>query len=212
LSKGTLIVPAYTDYLKNGETFDHKSSKPSTGALSNKVQRRKDFIRSKDPLHSVFAWGKHAEEIANLSNESSLGKGSIFDVLNRENAKMICINVDFQNSLTFVHHVEERENVNYRKNYKLQMKSLIDGVESERELIFHTKKPWILTDLDYLQKKSATDGVNTIYKFNSSIIQFFDLNEMDHYILKFLKDGNKLHKISLMHFAKSIVKKIIGRN
>jgi len=84
LSEGTLVVPAYTDYLKNGETFDHKKAKPSTGALSNKVQRRKDFIRSKDPIHSVFAWGKHADEIANLDNESTLGEGSIFGLLHRE--------------------------------------------------------------------------------------------------------------------------------
>ncbi|NRA13614.1 MAG: AAC(3) family N-acetyltransferase, partial [Crocinitomicaceae bacterium] len=61
LSEGTLIIPSYTDYLKNGETFDHSKSKPSTGALSNKVLRRKEFIRSTDPLHSVLAWGKHAE-------------------------------------------------------------------------------------------------------------------------------------------------------
>lgn len=211
LSEGTLIIPAYTDYLKNGETFDHKKAKASTGALSNKVQRRKDFIRSTDPLHSVFAWGKHADEIANLDAKSSLGEGSIFDLLNREKAKMICINVDFQNSFTFVHHVEEKQNVSYRKNYTLEMKTLIDGEESKKELTFHTKKPWVLTDLEHLQSKSATDGVNTIYKFNTSSIQFFALNEMEDYILKFLKDGNKLHKISLMHFAKTIVKKIIGR-
>lgn len=211
LSEGTLIIPAYTDYLKNGDKFDHKNAKPSTGALSNKVQRRKDFIRSKDPLHSVFAWGKHANEIGGLNNESSLGEKSVFDLMNREKAKMICINVDFQNSLTFVHHIEERENVNYRKKYFLEIKTVIDGVESNRKLTFHTKKPWVLTDLGLIQKKSAIDGVNRIYKFDNSIIQFFDLNEMDHYIVKFLKDGNKLHKISLKHFVKSIVKKIIRK-
>jgi len=211
LSEGTLIVPAYTDYLKNGETFDHKKAKPSTGALSNKVQRRKDFIRSKDPIHSVFAWGKHADEIANLDNESTLGEGSIFGLLHREKAKMICIDVNFQNSLTFVHHIEEKEKVSYRKNYHWQMKSIVDGNESNKELLFHTKKPWILTDLYGLQKKSADDGVNILFGFNNSTIQFFSLDEMHDYILKFMKSGQKLYQVSLMHFVKSIAKKILGR-
>lgn len=211
LSEGTLIFPSYTDYLKNGETFDHKKAKPSTGALSNKVQRRKDFLRSKDPLHSVFVWGKHAEEISNLDNKSTLGKGSVFDFLDKEHAKMICIDVDFQNSLTFVHYVEEKENVKYRKPYQWQMKTLIDGVEASKPLTFHTKKPWILTDLYGLQSKSEKDGVNKLYSFNKATIQYFELNEMHDYILKYLKSGEKLYKVSLMHFAKSIVKRILGK-
>ena len=77
LHNGTLIVPAYTDQLKNGETFDHQKAKPTTGALSNKVFRRKDFIRTKDPLHSVFVWGTGAKELSHLDGTSSLGEGSI---------------------------------------------------------------------------------------------------------------------------------------
>jgi len=140
LSEGTLIVPAYTDYLKNGSSFDHAKDRASTGALSNKVQRRKDFIRSKDPLHSVFAWGKHADEIAELDGPSSLGEGSIFDFLYKKEAKMICIDVDFQNSLTFVHYVEEKEQVSYRKPYNWNLNVVFEGKSYAKDLIFHTKK------------------------------------------------------------------------
>lgn len=212
LSEGTLIVPSYTDYLKNGETFDCVKSKPSTGALANKVQRRKDFIRTKDPLHSVFAWGKHADEIANMNSDSTLGKGSIFDFLHANNAKMICIDVDFQNSLTFVHYIEEKEKVSYRKAYEWKMKTTIDGVEAEREFTFHTKKPWILTDLYGLQTESAKDGVNQLYSFNKSTVHYFELNKMHDYILDYMKSGNKLYKVSLMHFARMITKRILGRS
>ena len=97
LSAGSLLIPAYTDNLKNGDTFDHVKSKPTTGALSNKVGRRKDFIRSKDPLHSVYAWGKGASKIADLDSNSSLGEGSIFHWMHDHKAKMMCIDVHFQN-------------------------------------------------------------------------------------------------------------------
>lgn len=63
LSSGTIIIPAYTDYLKDGGVFDHAKAKPSTGALSNRVMRMKDFVRSNDPLHSVLVWGQKAEEM-----------------------------------------------------------------------------------------------------------------------------------------------------
>ena len=209
LSEGTLIIPSYTDYLKNGETFDPTKSKPSTGALANKVLWRKDFIRTNDPLHSVFAWGKHAKEIANINSDSTLGKGSVFDFLYSKKAKMICIDVDFQNSLTFVHYIEEKEKVSYRKPYNWKMKIIIDEVEAEKVFTFHTKKPWILTDLYGLQFQSAKDGINQLYSFNKSTVQFFELNKMNDYILDYMKSGNKLYTISLKHFIKTITKRIL---
>lgn len=212
LSEGTLIIPSYTDYLKNGEIFDYVKSKPSTGALANKVQRRKDFIRTKDPLHSVFAWGKHADEIANINSDTTLGKGSIFDFLQLKNAKMICIDVDFQNSLTFVHYIEEKEKVNYRRAYDWKMKTIINGVEGQNEFTFHTKKPWILTDLYGLQAQSEKDGINQLYSSNKSKVQYFELNKMHDYILDYMKSGNKLYKVSFTHFTRTIVKRILGRS
>lgn len=212
LPKGTLVIPAYTDLLKPGDVFDHKKAKPTTGALSNKVMRRKDFVRSKDPLHSVFAWGKYSQEIKNMDGPSTLGKGSVFDLLFENSAKMICIDVDFQNSFTFVHYIEEKMEVNYRKAYHWSIDRLIDGVKDSKSFIFHTKRPGVLTDLEDLQKRSVEDGVNDVFQFENSTIQFFDLGEMHAYVENYVQNGGKLYRRSAMFLAKSIAKKILKKD
>jgi aminoglycoside N3'-acetyltransferase len=212
LTEGTLIIPAYTDFLKNGETFDWNKAKPTTGALSNKVFRRKDFVRTLDPLHSVFVWGKHQNELAQLDGNSTLGKGSVFDFLYTHKAKMICIDVDFQNSLTFVHYVEEKENVNYRKPYQWKINRVVGDSRDLKGFTFHTKKPWVLTDLYGLQASSVDNGVNTLYTIEGVQVQYFDLSEMHQFILNYIKEGNKLYTISLMHFVKGLAKKLLRKS
>lgn len=211
LSDGTLLIPAYTDNLKDGDTFDHEKSKPTTGALSNKVARRKDFIRSKDPLHSVFAWGQEAYKIAELDGESSLGEGSIFHWMHDHTAKMICIDVHFQNSLTYVHFVEERRKVKYRKPYHWKIHRKFKTGSDEKSFVFYSRKAWVLTDLELLQKRAIETGVARVYTLNNAEILYFDILEMHQLIESMLDKGEKLYRISLAHFAKGIAKKILKR-
>lgn len=211
LTDGTLLIPAYTDNLKNGDTFDHVKSKPTTGALSNKVGRRKDFIRSKDPLHSVFAWGKGASEISELDGDSSLGDGSIFHWMHDHGAKMMCIDVHFQNSLTYVHFVEERRKVKYRKAYKWTIHRKFKEHSDQKSFIFYSRQPWVLTDLELLQNRAVESGVAQVYELENARILYFDILEMHQLMESMLDSGEKLHRVSLMHFAKGIVKKILGR-
>ncbi len=212
LSNGTLIIPAYTDHLKNGDTFDHVKGKPTTGALSNKVMRRKDFHRSKDPLHSVFAWGKGSEEIIALDGDSSLGRGSIFDWMHANSAKMLCIDVHFQNSLTYVHYVEELRKVKYRKAYAWRINRTFKDQSDEKSFVFYSRQPWVLTDLELLQKRAIESGVAKVFVSGSSRMLYFDILEMHQLIEKMLDNGEKLHKISLLHFAKGIAKWILGKS
>ncbi|MCR9172594.1 MAG: AAC(3) family N-acetyltransferase [bacterium] len=212
LSKGTLLIPAYTDNLKNGDTFDQAKSKPTTGALSNKVGRRKDFQRSKDPLHSVYAWGKGAEEIAEMDGNSSLGEGSIFHWMHDNACKMMCIDVHFQNSLTYVHFVEEQRKVTYRKPYNWTIKRIFKDNSDEKSFVFYSRQPWVLTDLELLQNRAIETGVAQVFQLENAEILFFDIREMHQLIEKMLDNGEKLHRISLMHFVKGVAKKILRRN
>ena len=211
LKNGTLVIPAYTDHLKDGDTFDHVKSKPTTGALSNKVARRKDFLRTKDPLHSVFVWGKYQNEVLEQDGPSSLGKESIFEWLHENKAKMICIDVDFQNSLTFVHYVEELREVNYRKPYYWKLKRIFSDYFDEKEIIFYTRKPWVLTDLESLQNDSINDGIVVEFELGDTRILAFEFDMMFNYISNYIEKGGRLHRISLKHFAKTTVKRILGR-
>lgn len=211
LSDGALIIPAYTDHLKNGDVFDHLKSKPSTGAISNKVMRRKDFNRSFDPLHSVFYWGKKSKEIKRINSESTLGKGSIFEFLHRNKAKMICLDVDFQNSLTFVHYVEEIKKVKYRKKYHWHFKIKCADSFEEKKTIFYTKKAGTVTKLDSFQEDAIKKGIVKEFYLEDSKILFFDFAEIYTFIEEYLNSGKKLYGFSFREWLKNNVKKVIKR-
>jgi aminoglycoside 3-N-acetyltransferase len=212
LVKGTIVIPAYTDNLWNHDTFDIRKSKPTTGAMSNKVFRRTDFSRTSDPLHSVFVWGRDMNEIMELNPTSTFGEDSVFGFLYRRKAKMICIDVHLQNSFTFVHYVEEKLRVKYRKHYHLNLTVIDkDGRETLKRTGFHTKRPWILTDLYDLQQSFGADGIKQNYKFGHSKIQYFELEKAHDYVIKYIRSGKRLYQVDLTHFIKRVIKRLIGR-
>jgi len=211
LSNGTLIVPAFTDNLKDGDTFDRKNSKPTTGALSNKVMRRKDFRRTADPLHSVLVWGRLADGILALEDISTFGPQSIFGFLHEVKAKMIIIDVDLQNSFTFVHYVEERLQVKYRHPYRWKMHVLDAENRTTRNVVFHTKRPGILNDLYNLQDTLQQNGTIRVIAFGNAEIQMLEFDRAYDAIVKYMAEGGKLYKFSMKTFIKTKIKKLIGR-
>lgn len=211
LKEGNLLIPAYTDYLKNNDTFDYLLSKPSTGALSNKVMKREDFLRTEEPIHSVFIWGKDKDEFLNLKPKSTFGKDSLFEKLHTKKAKMLIIDVDLQNSFTFVHYIEESIGVKYRRNFNLSFNYIDQNKALEkRNIIFQTKRKGIETYLfgleEYLKKT-----ITKCYKFNNSEFQLIELDKGFDSVVEYIKNGNKLYRYSLKKHLIQVIKKIIGK-
>ena len=211
LQQGTLIIPAYTDHLKNGETFHWKSDKPTTGALSNRVMRRTDFTRTEDPLHSVFVWGKGSEELLSLCDESTFGSDSVFGFLERQQAKMIIIDVDYDHSFTFIHYLEEGWNVNYRSYKHWQMHVDKDGKIKSRPFLFHAKKLGVLTDLVDYERSMRESGLARSFALKDVPITLVPLEPVRAFTRSFLDQGRKLHRFSLTFLMKSIAKKILRK-
>lgn len=211
LSEGTILIPCFTDDLKNGDVFDHTLSKPTTGALSNKTLRDKSFKRSRDPLHSFLIWGRDQEQLISIENESSLGKGSVFDFLNKVNAKFLFIDVSFQDSFTFVHYIEEVLNVNYRKPYYLSIKYQNSKKEEGlKKILFYTRKKGVLTDLQVYEKSVVDNEIVQTYVYNNSVLKVLQANEIFEFTQHFLSNNGKLHRYSLKRAIRQIIKKMLG--
>jgi aminoglycoside 3-N-acetyltransferase len=206
LKNGTIIIPAYTDHLWNGDTFDYDTSKPTTGAISNKTQRRKDFIRSKDPLHSVFVWGKHQKEIVDLDGNSTFGEKSIFAFAHQVNAKMIIIDLHLQQSFTFIHYVEEQMKVRHRKPYLLKFNYIKNGVCSLKEHIFYTRRPGVISYYYDLQKKFIENNISKIIRFGNTEIQVIELKSAYEASKNHIEQGGKIYYFSLFAYLKYIAK------
>lgn len=211
LQQGTLIIPAYTDHLKKGETFHWKSDKPTTGALSNRVMRRTDFTRTEDPLHSVFVWGKGSEELLNLHDESTFGANSVFGFLERQQAKMIIIDVDYDHSFTFIHYLEEGWNVSYRSYKRWNMHIDKDGKTELRPFLFHAKKMGVLTDLVNYERSMRESGLAQSFSMEDVPITLVPLEPVRAFTRSFLDQGGKLYRFSLTFLLKSVAKKFLGK-
>jgi aminoglycoside 3-N-acetyltransferase len=211
VKEGTIIIPAYTDNLRNGDIFDYQKSKPTTGALSNRVGKRKDFARSFDPLHSAYVWGKWKTVILNLSDESAFGENSIFGLLAKENAKFIFIDVDLQNSFTFIHYLEQKRNVAYRKFYPVEIQIKNNNIVAPKLIQFHTKRMGISTNLFPLQTYLLENKYVKEKIFGQSRIYLSNADEMTKGVNDCLQKGIKLYKFDAVLLAKQFVKKMIGK-
>lgn len=211
IKNGTIIIPAYTDYLKDGDTFDYYKSKPSTGAISNKVFKRKDFKRTLDPLHSVFVWGKHSKEILKLKDESTFGEHSIFGYLHKRNCTFLFFDVHIVKSLTFVHSIEERLNVKYRRFYNWMIYTKIKEQITETPVQFHTRKMGVVTDFDELNATLIERQLMERYNYSTIKIDKIKASDIAKTVVESIENKRYLYRFSLKLYLKSIVKKLIGR-
>jgi len=211
LSKGTIIIPAFTDLIKNGGEFDWNMSKPTTGALSNRVMKRKDFIRTDDPLHSVFVWGKHQNELINQHDESTFGPNSVFGFMEHYPVKMVIMDAHFQHSFTYVHYIEEKRKVSYRKPYEWMISVRKNGELSLKKIVFYTKRWGIGTNLNRLQEQLIAKGIVEIKSFHGISLLLLDVSKTGNEIEKFLDNGGRTHEFKLFQWFKCFVKMVIEK-
>jgi aminoglycoside 3-N-acetyltransferase len=211
LSEGTIIIPGYTDNLKNNDTFDYEKSKPTTGAISNRVYKRKDFFRTTDPLHSVFVWGKSKETILSLKDVSTFGKNTIFGYMHNINGIFLFMDVDIENSFTFIHYIEEYLKVPYRKYYTLNLTIKKDGIEKLIKLLFHTKKPGVVTDFKDLNNTFIETNLMTQFIYNTCVLKKISAQQTIQIVEQKITHKKYLYHFSLKEFIIRYIKKMLKK-
>ena len=210
---GTLIIPAYNHNLKSGGKFNFKNTMPITGTLALIALKRKDFMRTKNPLHSFLVSGKYADDLCKMNNKSSFGPDSPFAFFLEKNAKMLFVSTTVSDAFTFTHFVEESEKVHYRKYQKLNIKITDDNNQvSDEEYLFYRKKTgW---DLDFKPLEELFRG-SILNEKSINGLKFQSLNISNTYeIIRKDIAENRARSIayfSLKLFVKDTVKQILGK-
>jgi aminoglycoside 3-N-acetyltransferase len=165
--EGSLIIPSFNFNLKDGERFDVKKSVPVTGALAETALERGDFIRTLHPLHSFLVQGKYAVDLAAMDNISSFGKDSPFAFFKEKDVLMLMLGTSVTDAFTFVHYVEELEDVKYRNHINKRIKYFhADGREEWKEITIFAKKPGWTMNLASLEKLFREKGILIESSFN----------------------------------------------
>jgi aminoglycoside N3'-acetyltransferase len=73
VSDGTVVMPTYTRYVKNGPAFDLATSPSDCGIITERFRLRSDVVRQPNhPTHSMAVWGsRQAELLAALEKRRS---------------------------------------------------------------------------------------------------------------------------------------------
>ena len=119
--EGTLLIPTFNwDFLK-GKTYDYYNSASQAGALGNIALKRKDFLRTFNPVYSYAVSGKDKKKICNIKHTNCFSLNSPFGYLLKNKGKNLFIDMnqtDFDktyfNGFPFHHVVEQNVKVPYR--------------------------------------------------------------------------------------------------
>jgi len=122
---GTLVMPAIPKYREASTgverisqdlsqtvwTYDVQRTPPWTGLLPHKLMKRPGAIRSRFPLNTVVALGKHARAMMvhelDTPGATPCGPSSAWAYCANRNAKILMLGVDLAHSLTMIHVAED---------------------------------------------------------------------------------------------------------
>jgi len=111
---GNLLFPTYNWDFCKGKGFHYKDTLSLSGALGNTALKRKDFIRTKNPIYSFAVTGKDKKLLCDIDHESCFSLDSPFGFLIKKNGKNLFIGMDYKDGFTFCHVAEEKVGVYYR--------------------------------------------------------------------------------------------------
>src|SRR5690606_33369672 len=141
-----------------------------TGALGNTALDHRAFARTGNALHSFAVAGALQSEFLAVDPTSSFGMRSPFALLHEKAFRLIAIDMPLEPAFSYVHHVEERLNVWYRKLKKIPIRYTDhDGKVLDREFELFAKRPGFVNDFKELEpllvnalEQRAIDGSNVL--------------------------------------------------
>lgn len=128
---GTIIMPTFTYSFCNNKVFDKDKSKSTVGILTEYFRNMSGVERTIQPIFSCAVYGKQKEKYLNIGKDS-FGDKSIFQILHKNNGKLLFFGADFH-ACTYIHYVEQSFKVPYRyfKPFKGIIKNGNDQYEDE---------------------------------------------------------------------------------
>jgi aminoglycoside 3-N-acetyltransferase len=111
---GTLIMPTFNFDFNKGAPWDVRTTPSKMGVLTELVRVDPRAKRVFHPFYSFAILGKHAEMLGSLRYKSAYERNSVFGKLRDLDGKIMVIGLSYNNSMTFFHHIEQMEGVEYR--------------------------------------------------------------------------------------------------
>ena len=135
---GTLLIPTFSYSFCNNKPFNPLRTGSRVGMFSNYFMKAESTQRSTHPIFSFAARGALAGKIVQNVSEDSFGWDSAFDRAGSLDTDIAFIGCDF-NSCTFVHHIEQKFNADYRYLKEFKGNIIRDGKTTPSRATFFVR-------------------------------------------------------------------------
>ena len=187
---GTLIMPNFNFDFCKGAPWDVRSTPSKMGAITELVREDPRAKRVFHPIYSFAIIGKHAETLTAERYTSSYGANSVFGRLRQLDGKIMVIGLSYTNSMTFFHHIEEMEGVDYRymKSFTGQVTDW-DGTTSEQTftMLVRDLDRGVHTEVDPMGALMEQAGIITVRKIGEAKVCLMKANEVYEFTAREMK-------------------------
>lgn len=192
---GTLIMPNFNFDFCKGTPWDVRETPSHMGAITELVRKDPRAERVFHPIYSFAVIGKHAQFLTADRYTSSYGKNSVFGKLRELNGKIMVIGLRYNDSMTFFHHVEEMEGVDYRymKSFTGEVTDW-DGSTSTQTftMLVRDIDRGVHTMVDPMGALMEEQGVITVRQIGEAKVSFMDANEVYAFTAREMRRDPKL--------------------
>lgn len=174
---GTLIMPTFNFGFNKGEPWDVRTTPSKMGVLTELVRTDPRAKRVFHPFYSFAVLGKHAEMLGSLRYKSAYERNSVFGKLRDLDGKIMVIGLSYTNSMTFFHHIEQMEGVDYR-----YLKQFTGQVTDENGVTYTDTFEMLVRDID----KGVVTEVNPMGELmeKAGIVKIRKIGEADVKLMK----------------------------
>lgn len=177
---GTLIMPTFNFDFNKGQAWDVRSTPSKMGVLTEIVRQDPRAKRVFHPFYSFAILGKHAEMLGGLRYKSAYERNSVFGKLRDLDGKIMVIGLSYNDSMTFFHHIEQMEGVDYRflKQFTGQVTDLDGNTYTDTfEMLVRDIDQGVLTMVDPMGALMEERGVIKSAQIGEAAVKLMKANE-----------------------------------
>ncbi len=194
-AEGTLIMPNFNFDFCKGQPWDVRTTPSHMGILTELVRQDPRSCRVFHPIYSFAIIGKHQERLCGRRYQSSYGADSLFGQLRELDAKIMVIGLSYNDSMTFFHHVEEMEGVDYRymKSFRGQVTDW-DGSTREETftMLVRDIEKGVHTMVDPMGALMEQAGVISVGRVGQARVSLMKANEVYAFTAREMKRDARL--------------------
>ena len=178
---GTLIMPTFNFGFNKGEPWDVRTTPSKMGVLTELARQDPRAKRVFHPFYSFAVLGRHAEMLGGLRYKSAYERNSVFGKLRDLDGKIMVIGLSYTNSMTFFHHIEQMEGVDYRflKQFTGEVTDADGRTYTDTfEMLVRDIDKGVITEVDPMGFLMEEKGVIQVRKIGEADVKLMKANEV----------------------------------